>query len=152
MNCDTFVLISSAISAAESNESFMTWRLLSRVRPAAIFICLCNCIAADIYRGRHRRNSIAAACGDCICFDTWPVTVFRDCECDSVSQCGSVCLSLSWLESRDCFEPMTNRVAAAGVVQVPGRSRSPAVGVAALIGTSVKNSKYSYSAETRLFG
>ena len=48
---------SSAISAAESSESFTTWHLMSRVRLAAILICLCNCIAADIYRGRHRRNS-----------------------------------------------------------------------------------------------
>ena len=31
MNCNTFVLISTAISAAESNDSFTTWRLMSRV-------------------------------------------------------------------------------------------------------------------------
>ena len=31
---------------------------MSRLRLAAILICLCNCIAADVYRGRHRRNSL----------------------------------------------------------------------------------------------
>ena len=33
-------------------------RLMPRFRQAAI--CLCNCIAADIYRGRHRPNSSRA--------------------------------------------------------------------------------------------
>ena len=64
--CYKFKLISSAISPAEtpeSNESFSSSSLMSRVTPAAIFFCLCNCIAADIYRGRHRRNSLGGGGG-----------------------------------------------------------------------------------------
>ena len=57
MDCDTFIilelLISSAISAAESNESFTTPRLMSWVKPATILNCLLGSmqlhyIAADI--------------------------------------------------------------------------------------------------------
>ena len=80
INCDTFVHISSAISAAKSNESFTTWRLMSRVRPAAMLICLCNCIAADIYRGRHRRNSsleypLTVTQSQWLSVSLWPVSV-----------------------------------------------------------------------------
>ena len=55
MNSDEFILslTSSAIYDTESNERFD----LTLDVAAAIFICLYNYIAADIYRGRHQRNS-----------------------------------------------------------------------------------------------
>ena len=66
MNCDTFVFISSAMSVAESNmkvsrpdawcrNKTQPWvtTVYGRSRRLAA-ISICNCIAADIYRGRHR--------------------------------------------------------------------------------------------------
>ena len=45
------------LTSSATNKRFTTSHSMSRVRSATIFICLYNHMAADIYRGRHRRNA-----------------------------------------------------------------------------------------------